>query len=247
MSSSVIDKENSTGLFQAHVTNQRKFGDSLGGNTFNKVYSTPQQKVHKSSWDLLKSKSIQRTGTEKRRALGDLLNTTKTGNRQSLNFNCNTPKANLINSKIGTPSNKCIKKLTSDFERQSIGLPLKSETREAEIESYPPVEKCIHQNDNFTDLFEETGKLSEIFLNKNLTYVPRMPTGKAVVVDSFHEFDIYTDKTFEKEVKEMNKSIKTIQKQEKSECLDNLQELPVLELPPILEDFDLTLDDSFDN
>jgi len=247
MSTSIIDKENSTGLFQAHVTNPRKFGDSLGGNAFNKIYSTPQQKVHKSSWDVLKSKSIQKTGTEKRRALGDLLNTNKTGNRQSLTLNCNTPKANLSNSKIGTPSNKCIKKLTSDFERQSIGLSVKSESRDAEIESYPPVEKCIPQNDVFNDLFEETGKLSELFLNKNLTYVPRIPTGQVVVVDSFHEFDIYTDKSFEKEVKDMNKSIKTIQKKEKHECFDNLQEMPVLDLPPILEDFDLTLDDSFDD
>lgn len=28
---------------------------------------------------------------------------------------------------------------------------------------------------------------------------------------------------------------------------DNLQDMPVLDLPPILEDFDLTLDDSFDD
>jgi hypothetical protein len=102
MSASIIDKENSTGLFQAHSASARKFGDPLSGNTLSKVYSTPQQKSHKSAaWDLLKSKSIQKTGTEKRRALGDLLNTTKASNPQSLNFNCNTPKANLnFNSKI---------------------------------------------------------------------------------------------------------------------------------------------------
>lgn len=104
---------------------------------------------------------------------------------------------------------------------------MKSESRESEVESYPPVEKCIPQNDVFNDLFGETGKLSELFLNKNLTYVPRIPTGKGAVVDSFHEFDIYTDKTFEKEVKEMNKSIKTIQKKEKNECLGKCQNILV--------------------
>lgn len=55
-----------------------------------------------------------------------------------------------------------------------------------------------------------------------------MPTGKAAVVDSFHEFDIYTDKTFEKEVKDMNKSIKTIQKKEKNECLGKCQNVLII-------------------
>lgn len=248
MSTSIIDKENSAGLFQVHSTNPRKFGDSLGGAGFNKIYSTPQQKTHKSNWDVLRSKSIQKTGTtEKRRALGDLLNTAK--NRQSLNFNTNTPKANLLNPKTTTPANKSIKKLTADFERQSIGSSVRPETRE-DTENYPPVEKCVPQIDEFNDLFEETGKLSEFFLNKNVKYVPRLPTGNGRMeqeIDSFHDFSIYTDKSFDNEVKSMNKSIKTIQKKENSDCLENLQEMPVLDLPPILEDFDLTLDDSFDD
>jgi hypothetical protein len=96
---------------------------------------------------------------------------------------------------------------------------MKRESREAEVESYPPVEKCIPQADLFTDLFEETGKLSELFLNKNVTFVPRMPSGKVDVADKLHNFNIYRDKAFDKEVKDMNKSIKTIQKKEKRECL----------------------------
>lgn len=248
MSTSLLDKENSSGIFHTHASGPRKFGDSLGGSGTNKVYSTPQQKL-KADLNLgHQPKSIHKlkenANTEKRRALGDLLNTTKSSNRQSLVFNCATPKSNLGNS-YGTPINKCMKKLTNDFERQSISSNKKSE-REAEPENYPPVEKCFPQVDTFQDLFED-GKLSDLFLNKNVTYVPRLPSSSGRIgeeVEEFHDFDIYTDKSFDKEVKQMNKSIKNQQKQENTDCLEKYQEMPVLDLPPILEDFDLSLSES---
>lgn len=255
MSTNIIDKENSAGLFHAHTTNPRKFGDSIGGSNFTKtsLLSTPQHKL-KSSFNLdLKSKSIHKlkdgNATEKRRALGDLLNTTKSTNRQSLVFNSATPKSNSISSKLSTPINKCMKQLTNDFERQSIGSAMKSD-REIEQENYDPVEKCIPQIDTFDNLFED-GKLSELFLNKNITCVPRLPTTSGRIgeedVDEFHGFNIYTDKSWDKEIKQMNKSIKAQQKKENNDCLDNFQEMPVLDLPPILEDFDLSSDSFLDD
>jgi len=89
--------------------------------------------------------------------------------------------------------------------------------------SFPPVEKCLPQVDTFNDLFDD-GKISDIFLGKNVTYVPRLPSGKLndETEDKFHGFDIYTDKKWDKEVKEMKKSIKNQQKKENQECLGNV-------------------------
>jgi len=116
----------------------------------------------------------------------------------------------------GSPS---IKKLSRDLERHSIG-PACAKTEQLAEEQYPPVEKCVPQVDTFSDLFEG-GKISDIFLGKNVTYVPRLPAGKLTEasVDKFHGFEIYTDKKWEREVKEMKKSIKSQQKKEKEECL----------------------------
>jgi len=245
MSTSLVDKENTSGVFHNHGGSSRKFGDSLGGSGFNKVYSTPQHKL-KSNTNLdLKSKSIHKlkenTNTEKRRALGDLLNTTKASNRQSLIFNCATPKSNLGNS-YGTPINKCMKKLTNDFDKQSMSSKKKAE-REVEQENLPPVEKRIEQIDTFDDLFED-GKLSDFFLKQNVKYLPRLPQGVGKIEpDKFHDFEIYTDRSFRKEVNKMNRSIKIQLKEENLANLEKPKEMPVLDLPSIVEDFDLTLSD----
>ena len=61
-----------------------------------------------------------------------------------------------------------------------------------------------------------------------MTYVPRLPAGGRVNseesggVEKFHGFDVYTDRKWAKEVKEMNKSMKSQQKKENKECLGNL-------------------------
>lgn len=244
MSTSIIDKENASEL-QFHPTG-RKFGDSLGGANFTKSQlSTPQHKLKSNIFDH-KSKTIHKlkdpaTNEKQRRVLGDLLNSTnnKPVHRQSLVFNCATPKSNL-SSKFGTPISKCMKQLTNDFARQSLSN-VKSDQTEQQ-ENYPPVEKCIQQVDTFSDLFED-GKISDIFLGKNVTYVPRLPSGKVDCSDEFHGFEIYSDKKWDKELKEMNKSMKNQTKKENKDFLEIYQEVPELaELPPILEDFDLSLE-----
>jgi hypothetical protein len=242
MSTSIVDKENSTGLYHAHTNSSRKFGDSLGGANFNKAgFATPQHKLHTNL------KLQEGSKTEKRRALGDLLNTTKATNRQSLAFNnCATPKSSL-KLKFGTPKIDSMKKLTDDFSKQSLGSSLKSNRNIDQESNYPPVEHCIPSGpDTFQDLFED-GKISDIFLDNNMTFVPRLPANCIAidkVSDVFNDFEIFMDKGFDDEVKKMNKSIKTQQKKQLNDCLD-IQEVPSLDLPTIHESLDLSSSDSF--
>lgn len=232
MSFVMVDKENASELYHTNAgSGNRKFGDAV---KVSQQMSTPQHKL----------KLKLQTNTEKRRALGDLINTSR---HSQMLPNCVTPKGNL-SAKYGSPvTGKSIKKLTRDFERHSIGLVSATKTEqvvEEQQQSYPPVEKCVPQVDTFSDLFE-VGKISDIFVGKNITYVPRLPAGKmndSEDVEKFHGFEIYTDKKWEKDMKEMKKSMKSQQKKENEECLELYQEMPeFLDLPPILEDFDLTL------
>lgn len=252
MSSSMVDKENSSG--HIHAGGSRKFGDSLLGNgnlLKSNHLSTPQHKLKSNILLDMKSKTIQKsvTGNEKRRALGDLLNTSKVNRQLAPNFG--TPKIKTdLTTKYGTPKIVSMKKLSNDFEKQSItSSQLKHD--QADQENYPPVEKCYKQTDNFNDLFED-GKISDIFLNKKVTYVPRLPSGGPKLLkndDVFHEFNIYNDKKSDKEIKLSKKIFNRQQKKENLNHLETFQEMP--ELPEdevvdaIVNDFDITLDDSF--
>lgn len=110
-----------------------------------------------------------------------------------------------------------MKQLSNDFEKQSISS-CHTKQEKAEQENYPPVEKCITQTDTFNDLFEG-GKYSDIFLKKNVTYVPRLPCGGPKMTkndDVFHEINIYSDKKWSKELKQANR---TYEKQQRKEHL----------------------------
>lgn len=96
MSSSMVDKENSSG--HIHAASSRKFGDSLNGNLFKANHlSTPQHKLKSNILLDMKSKTIQKSvnGNEKRRALGDLLNTSKANRQLAPNFGTPKIKTNL--------------------------------------------------------------------------------------------------------------------------------------------------------
>ncbi len=81
MSFVMIDKENASEYHTTASSASRKFGDSVKVSQ-QMLLSTPQHKL----------KSKLQTNTEKRRALGDLINT----NRHSQALpNCVTPKGNL--------------------------------------------------------------------------------------------------------------------------------------------------------
>jgi len=134
MSSSIIDKENAGGAFHL-ATGNRKFGEFNGGAKSNKL-GTPKFKIEP-HFAAHKSTHKENVITpKKRRALGDLLNTTGSKNRSS--------------GQHGNEYTKCLKKLTNDFERTS----LTTGHREENTSSIDQVEKCIKQEDTFRDLFE---------------------------------------------------------------------------------------------
>lgn len=247
----MVDKENSSG--HIHLGGSRKFGDSLHGNSnlfkANQL-STPQHRLKSNIFHEMKSKTIQKSvnGTEKRRALGDLLNTSKANRQLAPSFGTPKIKADL-SLKYGTPRNASINKFSNDFEKQTLSSKIKHD--QADQENYPPVEKCIKQSDNFNDLFED-GKLSDIFLNKKVTYVPRLPSGGPKLAkddDVYHELNVYSDKKWNKEMREVNRTFKKEQKKENLNFLETFQELP--ELPKleaindIVDDFEIDCDDSF--
>lgn len=251
MSSSMVDKENSNG--HIHVGGSRKFGDPLHGNgsLFKANHlSTPQHKLKSNIFNEMKSKTIQKSvnGNEKRRALGDLLNTSKANRQLAPSFG--TPKIKTdLSLKYGTPKNTSMKKLSNDFEKQTLSS-THIKYDQADQENYPPVEKCIKQIDTFNDLFED-GKLSDIFLNKKVTYVPRLPSGGPKLPkndDVFHEITIYSDKKWNKKMREDNRTFKKEQKKENLNFLEfqELPELPELEdANNIVDDFEIDCDDSF--
>jgi hypothetical protein len=230
MSYVMFDKENDI-RENFQVTNSaRKFGDSVIKSAQLQC-TTPQHKMK-----LKDTKGI--TNTEKRRALGDLINSSRVS--QAL---LGTPKATLSSKINGTPviKSNCMKKLTNDFERQSIGsVSVKQSEPLPESHSYPAAEKCIQQVDTFNDLFEDTGKISDLFIKRPVTYVPRLPSGK---LSEEKKLRVFEDSDVNRSVKEMNKLIRNEVKKENKACLENYQEMPeFLDLPPILEDFDTSLD-----
>lgn len=231
MSYVMFDKENDI-RENFQVTNSaRKFGDSVKKSAQVFQCTTPQHKMK-----LKDTKGI--TNTEKRRALGDLINSHRV---------LGTPKASLSSKLNGTPLIKshCMKKLTNDFERQSLSSVTVKPEPLIESPSYPPVEKCIQQVDTFTDLFEETGKISDLFIKRPTVYVPRLPVGKAS--DENDKLHVCETRGVNRSVKEMNKSIKNEVKKENKACLENYQDMPeFLDLPPILEDFDMSLEGEYE-
>ena len=222
MSSNAIDKENAGGGGAFHLgTGSRKFGELNVGAKGNKL-GTPKFKceqhyaAHKST-----HKENNVITPKKRRALGDLLNTTGSKNRQSQHGGSDFSKS-------------CLKKLTSDFERTSLATGLREET----ASSIDQVEKCIKQEDTFRDLFEY-GKISDLLIDKNMIFIPRLPAGDCRVGqggsgEQFNQFVEFSDKSWLKQVKSVNK---LTMRKTNDFCLGIYEELPELELPQMLEDF----------
>ena len=219
MSSSIIDKENAGGAFHL-ATGNRKFGEFNGGAKSNKL-GTPKFKIEP-HFAAHKSTHKENVITpKKRRALGDLLNTTGSKNRSS--------------GQHGNEYTKCLKKLTNDFERTSLA----TGHREENTSSIDQVEKCIKQEDTFRDLFEY-GKISDLLIDKNMIFIPRLPAGDCRVGqgggmgEQFNHFVEFNDKAWLKQVKSVNKLTK---RKTNDLCLGIYEELPELELPQMLEDF----------
>lgn len=176
-----MDKENPMDIFSSAKKTTK--GGGLGN--INDGCSTPVVKVN----HLLR----QITSTTKRRALGDVINTTSiTNKRQSMLFNKSTTPAvvfkqqqtqsNTLQQNSNNTNNKVKRNLMTIST--SIDSPLRnltlSNNREEEMlmmeeEDLPPVEKFYAPPaDTFNDLFEETGgRLTDVFLTHNISCTSR--------------------------------------------------------------------------
>lgn len=169
------------------------------------------------------TKSIK-DGAQKlqRRALGDVLNTTK--NRQSTQTVGSTPK--LAKSSQKTPFIYCDPKPDEKPQQLSTeptvvpGLPEMSEDEYLN-------EKHHHNVDTLNDLFDE-GKLSDMFLNKNVKFRPCLPAGDVLNDDDIKKPSKVSAKQVRKHFNRMDKSMQRLIEQENQVALENLKmEMPV--------------------
>jgi len=225
----VLDKENAGGLFHSGKLNSASSG--VGGGVTKTVLSNV-----KCSQQLSTPKLTSQPGvfSKQRRALGDVFNTTSS---KHVNATPTTQKClNLIN----TPSSNV--KSGPNGKKQptsQVKTSLKMENLNVH-DAMPPVEQCHVYMDTFEDLFEN-GKMSHLFLNQNVNYIPRLPTGSAV--SSFkHETSKETYHLFEKvnnenEWQKNMKSINKLLRKERKTAFNNVimeMEMPELEAPKLL-------------
>lgn len=164
MSSKVIDlmdKENSGGMFLLNQkmsmsssnssSNGRSFGELAKNRDIKSSHlTTPKLNCEK----IANQKHHSLVQSKQRKALGDVFNTTA-NNKQIF--------ATPIDQKSQSTPGKSFK----------LKLNLKNDLTGVENE---PVERCHVYADQFDDLFEN-GKISDLFLNKNVNFIPSMPTG----------------------------------------------------------------------
>jgi hypothetical protein len=189
------------------------------------------------------AQSIIMNSTQKRRALGDVLNTTKT-HPKSINLVGSTP-----NSKPNDISkNKSLQKFDST-KKQINCTPLKkmilNEQANVNEEDYPEVE-TFHPApmDTYNDLFED-GKLSSLFLKPSVPIIPYMPSSNINQLmndDKFHQIDQIADNEWHKYIKNMDKTLK--KKIKSNSSCNRLDELKEVELPS-LDDLAFKIPDNF--
>ncbi len=189
------------------------------------------------------AQSIIQNSTQKRRALGDVINTTKTQTK-SINLVGLTP-----NSKpMDISKAKSLQKF-DPVKKPVNGTPLKKNLLNEQVngneEDYPEIENHYPAPmDTFNDLFED-GKLSSLFLKPSVPIIPFMPSSnidRLMNDDKFHQLDQIADHEWNKYVKNMDKTLK---KKMKSNGANNrLDELKEVELPS-LDDLAFKIPDYF--
>ena len=178
--------------------------------------------------------NLTKTG---RKALGDVLNTTT---RKSLALGV-TPKLGK-DLNVNTPSSQShVSKIQKNQVREP-SVNAKTENY-AEVDFNAPIDPCSGSKyDSFADLFED-GKLSDLFLGKNVSFIPQMPTGcinsSDFKEDMLKDLNIVGDKQWKNHLKRLNKTANKSQIKSAMKVEDLLkQEQPSLDcmIPPILED-----------
>lgn len=154
---------------------------------------------------------------KRRRALGDVFNTTSVVTKPVLKEDTNKLNKKLVQKPVKT---KCV-------ETNDDGLDF--------------VEKCHTHVDTFDDLFEN-GKISDLFVRSKVNMVPRLPSGSiaARLQDEFVHFtSTIDDSNWKKQLHNVNKMLRKERncKQEDLFIEPEVSELPELEMPSFLNDF----------
>lgn len=182
--------------------------------------------------------------TQKRRALGDVINTTK-NHSKSTNLVGLTPNSSKLNDISKT---KCLQKYDS-IKKPVNETPLKkmllNEQVNANEDDYPEIENFYPAPmDTFNDLFED-GKLSSLFLKPSVPLIPFMPSSnidRLMNDDKFHQLDQVADHEWNKYVKNMDKTLK--KKMKSNDTNNRFDELKEVELPS-LDDLAFKIPDYF--
>ncbi len=200
-----MDKENTSGLLTSAKTFKLEKTSHVNVDSDNEMkYCTVKQNTTPRIW--LDKQQIIRTKlgltSKQRRALGDVINT--------------TTKATPIKSELGkldaqksTPNVNKREKLNIKSNLNFNNLPNENDLEE-------PERFIGTKYDTFDDLFE-SGRLSELFLNKNVKHKPCMPLSQTSYSNMNDEF-IKIDTKLSKETLKFHK--KKIRKLESEENFD---------------------------
>jgi len=229
----VLDKENAGGLFHAGKLNPANNGvtKSALSNVKCSQLSTPKPTSCESI-----SHQTSQSGVplKQRRALGDVFNTT-TSNKQ---VNA-TPTAQKCLNLTKTPSSNLKSTLAGKKVSSQAKISLKMESSNVHHEM-PPVEHCHIYTDTFDDLFEN-GKMSHLFLNQNVNFIPSLPTGNSNLKhedgkETFHLFESINDENeWHKNIKSINKLLRRERKMDLNNVIMEM-EMPELDAPMLLDD-----------
>jgi hypothetical protein len=206
MTSKLMDKENTSGLlhsakvFKIDKANQFNV-DSDNDVKFGTVKQSTTPKIWLDKQQIIRAK-LGLTNKQ-RRALGDVINTTTKA----------TPiknEAGKLDAQKSTPNVNKREKLNIKSNLNFNNLPHENDLEE-------PERFIGSKYDSFDDLFE-SGKLSELFLNKNIKHKPSMPICQTSYSNMNDEF-IKIDTKLSKETLKYNK--KRIKKMESDDLMQN--------------------------
>lgn len=229
MTSKLIDKENTSGLL--HSTKVFKLNDKINhvnADSDNDMkFCTVKQSTTPKIW--LDKQQIIRAKlgltNKQRRALGDVINTTTKA----------TPIKNetgKLDAQKSTPNVNKKKELNIKSNLNFNNLPNENDLEE-------PERFIGSKYDTFDDLFE-SGKLSELFLNKNIKHKPSMPLCQTSYTNMNDEFIKIDTQSSKDTLKYHKKRIKKLESDENFDMNVIMQSLSAinqdsLPTPPTLD------------
>jgi len=228
----VMDKENAGGISMFHTGKLNPANISVTKTVLSNIKCTQQLSTPKlASCERISSLQTSQPGilSKQRRALGDVFNTTSSKHvnatpttQKCLNF-VKTPSSNV---KLGSNGRKASGQVKSSLKMEN-----------SSVHDLLPVEQCHIYTDTFDDLFEN-GKMSHLFLNQNVNFIARLPTGNAnshfkheTGKETYHLFEqINNENEWQKNMKSINKLLRKERKTDSNNVIMEM-EMPELEAP----------------